>query len=401
MGGFDGTPAPMQSLVFSLMIFLSFMSLGQAGVLCEKAQIHSLTMGESDGLCLKLDSDLEANERRVLEELIIIHENVARVLKVPVTELFSNPLNISLQEYVFGPFFSSANSFRLNLGVYPGEGYKINVGVYLHELGHVLAAAKNPHLPAIFIDLDNSVLFSETFADLLALSVHGDIITPDLEKGTCLDRLRYITTFQTYNYPQEYFQDFSSGRITKCCDSLMKKPLEAKYLNLCQAAQEFASAPVRMSQPFDPKNSKGLDDHQVGLPILSFFKNFAQKTNRSMEDIFGMIFFSREHSQSHFECELKKGDVVIERYPETLHTAEHMLNDFKALLPHHQIALYDSLFHKHALEKGIEFSRLNTQKAVKTKLIKTIINLPEAFEACKGKIDHENKKNCYLSCKSE
>lgn len=364
-------------------------------MLCDKAQINSLTMGESDNLCLKSDSELTIVETKTLFHLIDLHEQVAKLLKVPVTQLFSNPFNVAIREYVFGPFTSSANVFRLNLGVYPGEDFKINSGVYLHELGHVLAASQNSNLPAVFEDLDHSVLFSETFADLLALSVHGDIITPD-EKGTCLDRLRYITTFQSYNYPAEYFQSFSEARIRKCCDSLVKTTTEKKYLNLCSAAEDYFSSAIRFSSPFDPTNSKNLDDHQVGLPILSFFKDFGMRTSRSMNEIFELIFFANKHSSDTYRCELKKEDVLISTHTETLHTAEHMLNDFKGTIS--EVSLYETLFKKHALEKGITFAKLDADKAIKDKLIKKINNQTSSFNACAGKIDHTRKKNCYLTC---
>lgn len=372
------------------------MSLGQAGELCEKAQIQSLTLGESDNLCLKSDSNLTSVETKVLLHLIDLHEQVARLLRVPVTQLLSNPLKVSLREYVFGPFLSSANAVTLNLGVYPGEDYKINSGVYLHEFGHVLAASQNPALPAIFEDLNESVLFSETFADLLAMSVHGNILTPE---GTCLDRLRYITSFQSYNYPAEYFQSFSEARIRKCCDSLIKTTKEPKYLNLCSAAEEYFNSEITFSGPFNPNNLKNLDDHQVGLPILSFFKDFGEKTNLSMSGVFEKIFFSsHEYSVDTFYCELRLNDQKVATYSETLHTAEHMLNDFKATLPVEQTALYETLFKKHALEKGITFSTLGADKAIKEKLIKKINNRDEVFNVCFGKIDHSRKKNCYLSC---
>ena len=391
----------MKSLGLSLLILLSFMSLGQAGVLCEKAQIYSLSLGESDNLCLKLDSELNTTETRLLIELEALHKEVAKLLHVPVTELFSNPLNINITESVFGPFFSSANSYRLSLGVYPGEDYKFNVGVYLHELGHVLAASQNPNLPAIFEDLDHSVLFSETFADLLALSVHGHIITPEAEKGTCLDRLRYITTFQTYNYPAEYFKNFSEARIGKCCESLMKKPQALNVENFCKLAAEYFTGEIRFSKPFDPYETKNLDDHQVGLPILSFLRSFSEKTNSSMNEIFERIFFSKKHSSASFSCELKKGDKILEVFGESLHTAEHMLNDFKSTLSEDRTTLFDELFKKHALEKGMTFAKLDSDRAVKEKLIKKIINQSNVFEQCAGKIDLLNKNNCYLSCKSE
>jgi hypothetical protein len=386
----------MNRLILTLIFCISFMSLGQAGVLCEKAQINSLTMGESDNLCLKSDSSLTMVETKVLLHIVDLHGQVAKLLKVPVTQLFTNPLKVSLREYVFGPFLSSANAFSLNLGVYPGEDYKINSGVYLHELGHVLAASQNPALPTIFEDLNESVLFSETFADLLAMSVHGNILTPE---GTCLDRLRYITTFQSYNYPAEYFQHLSEARIRKCCDSLIKTTKESKYLNLCSAAEEYFSSDITFRNPFDPTNSKNLDDHQVGLPILSFFKDFAEKTNLSMSSVFEKIFFStHEYSVDSFLCELRLNDQKVAAYTETLHTAEHMLNDFRATLPIEQTALYETLFNKHALEKGIMFSTLGADKAIKDKLIKKINNANNIFDVCNGKIDHSRKKNCYLTC---
>lgn len=352
-------PRAMKNYGFALLIGLWCMSLGHAGELCEQAQIQELKMGKSENLCLKLDQELNPTEIKTLRQLKQLHEQVAKLLKVELSELFHLPLKVSLDEYVFGPFLSSGNATHLNLGVYPGDEFQINNGVYLHELGHVLAAAKNPKLPAVFQEFDNSVLFSETFADLLALSVHGEIITPT-EQSTCLDRLRYISTFQSYNYPAEYFQNLSEARLKKCCDSLVKTGTEEKYLNLCQAAEEYFSHDIQFTHVFDPLNTKDIDDHQIGLPILSFFKDFAQQTGESMGQIFERIFLNgKAFSQENFRC----GSLEVKA-----HTATNMLNDFKQTLPLSHIALFDSLYRKHALAKGMVFSKLDTIKKLNKKL---------------------------------
>ncbi len=193
------------SWLWPLIISFSTQVFGHE--LCQQAGLLSLSfrpLGSkvTQESCTKEVTDLSEVEVTALHHIFKIHQEVAELFQVSVLDLFSYQLSVTLNEALLGPIISSAGLGSLTMGVLPDTNYSINTGIYLHELGHILAGMKNKKLPPILEDLDNSILFSETFADLLALTVHGKVITPMEESSTCLDRLRFITTFQ---YLEKYF----------------------------------------------------------------------------------------------------------------------------------------------------------------------------------------------------
>lgn len=368
----------MKALFLSLILWTIVLPVAAANPWCEKAGLASLKFNDTEEICIK--SELKANEVSALEHIAQIHEQVALLFKVEIKDLFSQPLTVNLTEYIFGPFVSSANARYLNIGVYPGDDFAFNTGVYLHELGHALAGNRNPKLPAVLEDLDHSVLFSETFADLLALTVHGNIITPS-EAPNCLDRLRFISDFQNYNYPQEYFENLSEARLMKCCESMLKQNLENKFFNFCTEAKDYFSRDIRFSTPFDPMRvTKNLDDHQVGIPFLSFIQNFSKKSSLSLRELFNRIILSKNHSFETYHCELSKGGTVLRNDTVTAHTASNMIADLKETLTHEELSLFEALFKKHVIEKGLQFSERETPKHILDKY-KELIHFDSSMTA--------------------
>jgi hypothetical protein len=245
----------------------------------------------------------------------------------------------------------------------------------LHELGHFLAGSNNAKLPSILKDLDDSILFSESFADLLALTIHGNVISPSEQNPTCLDRLRYISSFQSYNYPQEYFQSFSEARIRKCCESLVRNSQEDQIINFCKAASEFFDAEITFSTTFDPNVTQDIDDHQIGIPVLSFLTSFAQKTNQPLKNIFEKMFFPESgFSSEKYVC---NSEII------SIHTGRTLLKDFRQTLNQTDSAIFDKLFEKHAIEKGLVFAQKDVMNNVMDK----------------AKLDIQLCSGCILSCK--
>ena len=366
--------------------------------MCEKAGIQAFELVEKSqnsgrDACKVNLNDLSENELSKLHHLIHIHQKVAHFFRVSVSDLFTKPLKVEIKEYVFGPMISTAGATSINMGSFPGDNFNINTGVYLHELGHVLGYANNPLLPIMMEDLSSSKLFSESFADLLALSLHGNIMTPSEKKPNCLDRIRYISTFQSYNYPQEYFQNFSEARIRKCCESLERNSSERSVLNFCKAATDWFSSDIDLSYPFDPESQTSIDDHQIGIPIISFLKSFSQKTNKPLKTVFEKILFpDKVSSQEFYECTFTRGLETLVRKRIGLFTIESLLQDFSETLDPQEYVLYNSLYKKHALEKGFAFAKKNHKDNVKDKMKNHLKSLhSETYSRC---ID----QSCTLSC---
>jgi len=354
----------------------------QANELCDEAMLSSLIL-ESENiekdLCRENINHLAPNELRLLVQINSIHQNVAKLFRLDTKSLFNVPYHVSVREMIFGPFISTGGKSGISMGIYPKDDYQMDLSVYVHEFGHFLTASKNINLPTILKHIGHSSMLNEAFSDLLALTVTGNLITPS-KTPNCLDRLRYISTSQTYDYPQGYFEDFSEARIRTCCNSLMKNPREEKVTNFCELSQDYFSSDFTLGQHFNPIPNLDIDTHQIGIPLLSFFRNFKEKANIQWKNVFDKIVFPEvEADHELYLCTLKDGD----QYPIKVQTIGTILEQFKASLSPTEKNLYRLLYKKHALFKGIQYSRLEVPK--------------QAASILKDNLECKNR-NCQVEC---
>jgi hypothetical protein len=345
----------MKSLLCALFLLTSFSALAQIDVneLCLKANINSLKHLDLDhwdgeNICDKPVSELTLEEKRNLEDIYDVHQKAADLFGITVYELFTYPIEVDMLETTLGGLASSAGGRSINMGVYPKSDYTFNKGIYAHELGHVLSGMGNKKLPSSFSDLDDSILFTEMFADLISLALFDQIIIPVKGEESCIDRARYIARGQTYNMPIEYFlSDFSMARVAKCCESSTMKEAHPFVLGLCEEVNRMGDWKVKLSTPFDAEEIiiGEVDNHQIGIPLLSFLK----------EDIFRLGFNHAIPRHEEFFCKVSYKDEVLFEKNESRNTVRTFLVDLRESLSFVDQMTYDLLSSKHALEKGLQF----------------------------------------------
>ena len=303
----------MKLLLFSFLMAISLSVFAQIDIneLCAKAGIASLKHLDLDhwdgpNICEKPISELSTGEKRNLDEINNIHQRVAALFGLSAFDLFVEPIEIDLLESTLGGLYSYAGIKSLSIGVYPKSDYVFNNGIYAHELGHILSKSKNKNLPVSFADLHNSILFIEMFADFISLSLFNEIIIPVSGEESCIDRARYISSGQTYHMAQEYFQsDFSMARMAQCCKSKTMENRGNPLKGFCEEFSRMGEFTVKLTTPFDPMTIEmsKVDNHQIGIPLLSFMKELSRKTQLQMKDIFKLGFNNKIPSTEVFSCE--------------------------------------------------------------------------------------------------
>ena len=350
----------MKLLLLSFLLVTSLPCLAQIDIneLCSKAGIASLKHLDLDNwdgpnICEKAMSELSVAERRNLEEINNIHQKAAELFGISAFDLFVEPLEIEMLETTLGGLYSFAGSRSISMGVYPQSDYVFNNGIYAHELGHILSGNGNKNLPLSFADLDNSILFTEMFADLIALSLFDEIIIPVSGEESCIDRARYISGGQTYHMAQEYFlSDFSMARVAQCCQSRAVRNRGAPLKGLCEEFSRMGEFSVKLTTPFDPMtiDMSKVDDHQIGIPLLSFMKELSRKTQLQMKEIFKLGFDHKLPRTEVYSCEVNHETKQIE-----IHTVRSFLQDLRSRLNYAEQLTYDLLAAKHGIEKGLQF----------------------------------------------
>ena len=258
------------------------------------------------------------------------------------TALFPAPFALEVSESLLGWLPSLASRNGIFMTVYPGSGFKINTGVYLHELAHMISYMPGSHFPEQVRDLHRAKFFAEAFADLLALTLNDAVITPE-EKSSCLDRLRFVGTHQTYRYPIEYFQNFTERRILKCCESILRELASSQEKILCEEVSQWG---------FEP--SKEIDDHQIGLPFLSFLKNFSHQNGQDLRNIFKKLFVQKTKALITHTC--SNGKTI------SLVTLSSLVTEFRDALSEQEKELFDRLGKKHHIEEGLRYNEVELGK---------------------------------------
>ena len=400
-----------------LLITLSFAAFSQEedeiNELCMKANISTLKFYGIDDLtadnrCEKKVSELNNRDLRTLQEIYSIHEKAADLFSVSIEELFEEPLAIEMLETTLGSLSSSAGGRAIAMGVFPNGDYVFNHGVYVHELGHILSGSGNKNLPIVLEDLGNSNIFLETFADLLSLTLYNQIIIPVKGEESCLDRMRYIGPGLSYNIAQEYFLEvFSFARIQKCCESYTLSNPTKNQMGLCHEIKNMSESyqkewVVDLTIPFDPLKVglQEIDNHQIGLPILSFFKDFGRKTNHSFRDLFKIGFTKENPTAETYTCSLTLKEQLVEKIDVSIHTVRTYLNDIRSSLSLADQMTYDLLYSKHAIEKGLQFGDRTIKNAAGLEVIESIALGPKdhlCFENI-NMTDFSRPEMCQITC---
>lgn len=411
-GGLLTVVAPRVGLSVAVALLLGAVSSGAAvagpsgpNPLCRRAFVGAF---EVEGLerfpdgtdyCRVAEQDLPPPIREALTAVAARDAQVAAFFHLSVQELFTLPLRIALRGDPTGPLASSASPVRrprtgivplsslVTMTVFPDwpagivDSTKVlSPGIYLHELGHVISYNRDNRLPTVIHELASTDLFTESFADTLALAGAGTLFDA-VTLPTCLRAARIVTDHDSYDEPYGAFDLLESRRrVVACCDEPANAAdPDARVRGACDfmrraLRREYPVVPAFDASALDPATAYAipprashipLDPHQIGIPLNSFLLELSRETGRGLEDLYlsALLDFSLE----------KPGvpDPGTRNFAALGHTLHaHRLRDVfrvvrASLLPR-DVAVFDRLWKKHGLEKAMRLADASDDRGCQT-----------------------------------
>jgi len=357
---------------------------------CEKNNVYFIFVKNVEGFnstdpCRLTDQELSPEMLNILNSIGKLNQKLADFLNLTVDELLDygyghSKVSVVFEANAFGPIASSARKYNgIKIGTFPDwTGKDFNESVYVHELTHYVALTASPKLAAIIPELNETSLFSETFADAAALAITGLVFSQSSEMPKCLGKLRYIADLQSYNYPTGYFDVFfGARRMGKCCEYLeTEMPNDRHVKSVCSTHRQYFSSgmPSFSRQTFNPdhfiEKPDQYDRHQIGIPINAFLNELSKELGKDLKALFSMplLATSAVGPKHTFICVIKE----TPNYPVTVQ-ASSFLDVFKeirkSLSPKERL-LFDKQWEKHQMSKGMKIAEFDLQGSARAKAIK-------------------------------
>lgn len=334
--------------------------------------------------CLVSDSQIPPQIRSVIQQIGGLNSAVTEVLRTRWSDLgLGAGVDIFLQRSKLGPFGSYTDGKRIGMTIFPNwNGEALPAGIYVHELGHVLAMRENRTRIGFDPELLATPLMTETIADLLSLAAVGEVLGSDGDVHSCLSRSRYITTSQSYRFPRGYFTNtFSTMRTSQCCrsnpDRMYSPALASDVRNFCGLLGDQLSGMKLDRTPFDPlqylDNRSKYDVHQIGIPINSFLLNLKKN---GLPQIFQLFLDSYAEATKNpnlrevYVCSVPKLPILT---PPRDFRRSTMRAVFRVLREKvkstSRLQVFDRLWREHQLEKAMVISDREVAEQLEKPLI--------------------------------
>jgi hypothetical protein len=238
--------------------------------------------------------------RRFLRKVAGIERDIAALFGMTVEELLPVPIRVTQTPDPLGPLGSFAGVGGdvpwLNLTVFDGlEADDVDYSIFTHELGHIVGAtADRAAMPDFLQDRVMSPLVLEGMADFIAVAVTGAIVGSPSRLPGCLNKMRLITTAQTFKGAEGYFaSDFFLRRMEACCKATAPSfPANPYARSACDGLQAlldqyggqlgYDSSAHAWLKPFSHERLKAADassydPHQLGIPLNSFLRKVGKE----------------------------------------------------------------------------------------------------------------------------
>ena len=223
---------------------------------------------------------LPAAVARLVTQVMILHQKVAKTLKVSEKSLWSSPYSIEVMGSPAGVLNIASTPDEVKMGVFPDWFSKsgkrsnsvMNEAVYAHELGHLLqATGKNELMHALY----SSKFMNEVLPDFIPIAVLKRSFDPGAEFPGCLQGLREIKGNETLALPFGYFSPDENPRgLFACCKELEIKHQHSKYskpaCDLFQSRKQKDDETPYDTKPFSPDQVSFLDGYSLLLEAHRF-----------------------------------------------------------------------------------------------------------------------------------
>jgi hypothetical protein len=389
-------------LVLTILFLLQANQAFSRNELCQKAHIQSFNVLNQEDLCKQNIEELSADAKNFIEKITLANQQIIKTLKITEEEPFSKGLHIHLKVTDLGVMDSeykkNESGDNIILGTLPEQTYdNFSKFVYIHEMGHWYL---NSYLVKKFpkINFINHSIFHEFFADLLVISILGDLDTSDIKAPKCTREIRQIGPSITNHLPIGEFDIASYFRNSqKCCELLEQRNEHTDFsqsicgLDLTMQNSLFANGlipyrqtPLSLGLAEMPKDhfNQRLEAHRVSTPMNSFMKELSVIAKKApidlvFEELISLLNQPRKNSCYFKEVknmgindlavihEMSDADEIFKRIPKYLPTQELR-------------TIHSSLFEKYGMqtsqeilrEEAIELAKFYLANKLENKILK-------------------------------
>lgn len=366
---------------------------------CDRIHISSLKFEEVDqkwvspgNYCLLQEEQIPSQVMSILYQIEELSQKAARALKIDLKQLIVHPYEVIVNGNPSGPFLSAVSlqgdTPILYLGVFPDwSGEFLNSGIYVHELGHVVATTANPALiPQSFSKLAQVThLLTESIADLLAYETVGAIISQDPSLPPSIQNLRKLDTTRTYRESASLFSGKHSLEFwTEWCGQLdLDHGHTAHSKILCndfleqiseiekdgEKKEEGEENPLKrakiddsvpLSDLFTAENMEfleTLDPHQIGLPFLSFLLDLKFQTGTEILPMFFLAMKLADLEEStRYVCQIPALGHLLPQMEHRSQSPKSVFPQLRGFFKDENEKIFSQLWDKHAMDLGFKIA---------------------------------------------
>ena len=398
----------MKKLLF-LGLLLSLPTFGAVNPICNKAKVNSLVithpMRYPHGLdvCSLIDINTPLEMREALMDILDIHQKAASVLGLSLEKILSRGIDVTVRASAQGLNGTArTQDHSINLTTIPNPARWINRGVYAHEFGHTLSFPDTLGTAPLLKSIGRSSLFSETYADTVALALVGTDTSPERSLPGCMSEPR-VGLAQSYLTPFGEFDAFSSlHRLKKCCEA--HENFLPDMRDLCSklflgADGEPNFLPAFDLEPFSVKrmSAKSIDTHRIGIPLNSFLKDLGLRLNKNY---FAELLKSLTSPKGKdFRCEL----AAVQTITVKAFVLKDQLQSLAKDLSTSDKAVFDTLWKTHTMDIAVALDEKDqaerSQTLARTEFIKLLTTSDDGkAQACRKAFINGDSNGTVAGC---
>lgn len=326
--------------------------------------------------------------RNAIQKIKSLHLKVAQLFGRSPEEVFRKGIHIIIKRSDLGPLASKGGHY-LVMPVFTDwpnhptdQDHTINDGIYLHELGHYLSAGGL--VSQALKDFAREPIFSETFADSLALHIAGTLVSPIPDMPACFHDIRPFPTDGTYYSEEEFFTTLAPRRkLHECCvNHASDTSLNPRFISFCQFFEKkveeslkrahLTEFPPMKPNPVDLRDlfihhPEKYDSHQMGIPVNLFLLEFQKALHIPIKELYfdALMGISDENSFDRISCTIESRKEFVS-YTNQKRSFTHFLSFVRARLSEENQLIFDRIMKKFGIDSLL--SAMNEAQVLEEKI---------------------------------
>lgn len=340
-----------------------------------------------------------------------IHRAEAGLVDLDPVTLYRDGVDIEVQVNEMGDFASGAGGTEISIAVTPDwRGQLVNASLYAHELGHVVMSLLEDRSPSYRVV---SGLMWEGIADLFAYEVVGYGPRGEVFFGegipSCFGDSRRADFSTSFDAPTPFFYDsYFLKQLVSCCKTLDFSRWGPSLPGTCRTFERALDETERAMEyprelekiPFDPLRLAGkkfVDDHQLGWVFNNFFIELGSRLSlRPLKMVLNAISEAEraELLSQEFSCFVVADPK--DQYSYSRLSFRRVLHQMRSALKIEDRILFDRLFEKYRIEKGLIWADLGDTRGVTFDFENNLQRVLKPENPCRS--GDRNRSECEARC---